>query len=165
MNKKYFNLIITFLIFLFLFEIFDHSNIITKTILKIEIGLMVLSGTLLFIFAPAMMSIFTKDPEVIKLGSTVLRMVAVSEPFYGVSIIIEGMMLGVGETITPFKFNILGMWGIRIVGTFICTQLLHMTLVSAWGCMISHNMLLFTLFLIHYKRGHWNPLNRIQTEF
>ena len=133
-------------------------------IIWVEVILMIISGSLLFIFAPSMMGIFTKDPEVIKLGSTVLRMVAVSEPFYGVSIIIEGMMLGVGETVTPFKFNILGMWGIRIVGTFICTQLLNMTLVSAWGCMISHNMLLFLLFLIHYKRGHWNPLNRIEAE-
>lgn len=32
MNKKYFNLIISFLILLFLFEIFDHSNIIIQTI-------------------------------------------------------------------------------------------------------------------------------------
>jgi Na+-driven multidrug efflux pump len=85
-------------------------------------------------------------------------MVAVSEPFYGVSIIIEGILQGVGKTITPFKFNILGMWGVRIVGTFICTQMLSLGLVSAWACMIAHNLLLFVLFVIHYKRGHWNPL-------
>ena len=136
----------------------DFSHVI----IQLEVFLMIISGSLLFIFAPTMMGLFTKDPAVIELGSTVLRMVAVSEPFYGVSIIIEGMMLGVGETFTPFKFNILGMWGIRIVGTFICTQLLGMTLVSAWGCMIAHNMLLFTLFLTHYKTGHWNPLNRAE---
>ena len=106
-----------------------------------------------------MMSIFTKDPEVIKLGATVLRMVAVSEPFYGVSIIIEGMMQGVGQTVTPFKFNILGMWGVRIVGTFICINLLHMGLVSAWACMISHNLLLFILFCFYYRSGKWNPMN------
>lgn len=34
MNKKYFNLIISFIILLFLFEIFDHSNTITNTIYK-----------------------------------------------------------------------------------------------------------------------------------
>ena len=132
----------------------------SHVIIQLEVFLMIITGSLLFIFAPTMMGLFTKDPAVIELGSTVLRMVAVSEPFYGVSIIIEGMMLGVGQTITPFKFNILGMWGIRIVGTFICTQLLGMTLVSAWGCMITHNMLLFTLFLTHYKAGRWNPLKQ-----
>lgn len=131
----------------------------SRVIIWLEVALMVGSGSLLFLFAPSMMGLFTKDPAVVKLGSTVLRMVALSEPFYGVSIIIEGMMLGVGETLTPFKFNILGMWGIRIFGTFICTQLLGMTLVSAWGCMITHNLILFCLFLTHYKKGKWNPLN------
>lgn len=132
---------------------------LTHTIIKVEFALMTVSGGLLFIFAPQMMSIFSKDTVVIALGATVLRMVAVSEPIYGVAVIIEGMMLGVGETITPFKFNILGMWGVRIVGTFICTQILHMTLVSAWGCMIAHNLLLFILFLLYYRTGKWNPLN------
>lgn len=131
----------------------------SRVIIWLEVALMVVSGSLLFLFAPTMMGLFTKDPAVVALGSTVLRMVALSEPFYGVSIIIEGMMLGVGETITPFKFNILGMWGIRIFGTFLCTQLLGMTLVSAWGCMITHNLILFTLFLTYYKKGKWNPLN------
>ena len=120
--------------------------------------MMLISGGLLFAFAPAMMSIFTKDPEVIKLGATVLRMVAVSEPFYGVSIIIEGIMQGVGQTVTPFKFNILGMWGVRIVGTFICINLLGMGLISTWACMISHNLLLFTMFCFYYRSGKWNPM-------
>lgn len=140
----------------------DHQKMknLTAVIIRIEVFLMLLSGSLLFLFAPNMMTLFTKDSAVIALGATVLRMVAVSEPFYGVSIIIEGIMQGVGETVTPFKFNILGMWGIRIVGTFICTQFLHLGLVSAWACMITHNLLLFVLFVIYYARGKWNPLRQ-----
>ena len=132
---------------------------LTRMILLVEIGMMILSGGMLFLFAPNMMGLFSSQPEVILLGATVLRMVAVSEPFYGVSIIIEGIMQGVGRTMTPFVFNIAGMWGVRIVGTFICISLLGMGLVSAWACMIAHNLLLFVLFVIHYKRGKWNPLN------
>ena len=99
---------------------------------------------------------------IIGLGTIVLRMVAVSEPFYGVSIIIEGMLQGVGRTVTPFVYNIIGMWGVRIVGTFICTQLLGMSLVSAWACMIAHNMLIFVLYVIDYVRGSWNPLHGME---
>ena len=134
---------------------------LARTIIAIEVILMIFSGGLLFIFAPTMMQLFTKDPEVIQLGSIVLRMVALSEPFYGVSIIIEGILQGVGKTITPFVYNIIGMWGIRIIGTFICTQILGFGLVSAWACMIVHNLTLFLMFLIHYLKGHWNPLNII----
>jgi drug/metabolite transporter (DMT)-like permease len=95
------------------------------------------------------------------LGAAVLRMVAVSEPFYGVSIILEGVLQGIGDTVTPFKFNLLGMWGVRIVGTLICTRFLAGTLAAAWGCMIAHNMLLFVLFVIFYRTGRWNPFRHM----
>jgi len=131
--------------------------------IPIEVILMIITGALLFVFAPPMMGMFSKSSEVINLGSTVLRMVALSEPFYGFSIIIEGMMLGVGKTKQPFVYNIIGMWGIRIVGTFICTQILGFGFVSAWACMIAHNLLLFVLFLISYLRGTWNPLAKRYT--
>ena len=106
-----------------------------------------------------MAGLFSRDAQVIALSSIVLRMVACSEPFYGVSIVIEGMLQGAGKTFAPFLFNISGMWGVRILGTFLCTQLLGMGLVSAWGCMIGHNMLLFLLYVIYYRRGRWNPLD------
>ena len=129
-----------------------------KMILILETGLMIVSGSLLFLFAPNMMTLFSKDPEVIALGATVLRMVAISEPFYGVAIILEGVMQGVGKTLMPFVFGVSGMWGIRILGTYVCTKMLGFGLVAAWGCMIAHNMLLFVLFSIYYASGRWNPL-------
>jgi len=131
---------------------------LAKMILTIEVALMILSGSLLFVFAPQMMDLFSDDKLVIGLGTSVLRLVALSEPFYGVSIIIEGMLQGMGRTMIPFVCNIIGMWGVRIVGTFLCTQLLGMGLISAWGCMIGHNLLLFVLFVSYYRSGKWNPL-------
>ena len=130
-----------------------------RMILFIEVSLMIVTGSLLFAFAPGMMGLFSHDAQVIALGATVLRMVAVSEPFYGVSIILEGMMQGMGKTLMPFLFGVSGMWGIRIVGTFICTRFLGLELVSAWACMIAHNLTLFALFVIYYLSGKWNPLN------
>ena len=143
----------------------DRMKRLAKMFIPIEIGLMIFSGGALFISAPVLVQIFSSSEEVITLGTTVLRMVALSEPFYGFSIIIEGMMQGVGRTRQPFVFNIVGMWLIRIVGTFICTQMLGFGLVSAWACMIAHNMFLFMMFLICYVRGTWNPLHEKQGGF
>lgn len=117
-----------------------------------EIALMIVSGGLLFAFAPQLVSLFSKDAQVIALCSTVLRMVALSEPFYGVSIITEGMLQGAGKTTMPFVFNIVSMWGVRIVGTFICVTCLHLGLEAAWACMIGNNMLLLVLFRVYYTR-------------
>lgn len=126
--------------------------------LPLEIALMVVSGGLLFLLAEPLVRIFTRDAEVVRLGTTVLRMVAVSEPFYGVPIVTEGMMQGCGETRVPLIFNLIGMWGVRVLGTFLFTRVWGHGLVSAWGCMIGHNMLLFFLFGAWYLSGRWNPL-------
>ncbi len=137
----------------------DHDRLkrLGSTILPLEVGLMILSGGLLFLLAEPLVRIFSRDESVVRLGTTVLRMVAVSEPFYGVPIVVEGMMQGVGKTTAPFVYNVIGMWAVRIAGTFVCTQLLGLGLVAAWGCMIGHNLLLFVFFVFHYFTGRWDP--------
>ena len=138
-----------------------RMNELARMFLPLEIGLMILSGGALFLLAPPLVNIFSRSADVSALAVTVLRMVALSEPFYGFSIIVEGMMFGVGNTRQPFVFNILGMWVVRILGTFLCTQLLSFGLISAWACMIAHNLLLFTLFFWCYVTKKWNPLEKV----
>lgn len=137
----------------------EHKKInhLAGMLLTLEVAMMVVSGGLLFLFAPNMMGLFSADAAVIALGAVVLRMVAVSEPFYGVSIILEGMMQGMGQTMLPFVIGVTGMWGVRIVGTFLCTQIFGMGLVSAWACMIAHNLLIFVLLTACYRTGRWKP--------
>ncbi len=132
----------------------EKARDLSRLLIFIEVTLMIFSGGLLFIFAEKMAGLFSDSSEVISLCATVLRMVALSEPFYGVSLIIEGMLQGIGNTKTPFIFNIVGMWGIRIVGTFICINLLSMGLISAWACMIGHNLMLFGAFTLYYKKKY-----------
>lgn len=137
----------------------EHKKInhLAGMLLTLEVAMMVVSGGLLFLFAPNMMRLFSADAAVIALGAVVLRMVAVSEPFYGVSIILEGMMQGMGQTMLPFVIGVTGMWGVRIVGTFLCTQIFGMGLISAWACMIAHNLLIFVLLTACYRTGRWKP--------
>ena len=139
----------------------DMMNRITKMFIVIEVCLMTLSGAALFFAAEPLVNIFSNSDEVILLGTRVLKMVALSEPLYGVALITEGFLMGVGRTKTPFIYNIIGMWGVRILGTFIFTQILGYGLVAAWACMIAHNVLLCCLYFISYVRGKWNPLNNI----
>ena len=133
---------------------------ISRMMILLEVALMTLSGATLFLSARALMQVFTRDAAVIALGARVLRMVALSEPIYGVAVILEGVFQGVGDTKSTFVFNIIGMWGVRILGTFIMLHFFGGGLTAAWGCMIAHNILLGTMLLTRYLRGKWNPLNR-----
>ena len=142
----------------------DKMRAISRMLLIIETIVMIISGALLFTFAENMMSLFTKDQDVIRVGATVLRMVALSEPIYGVTVIIEGIFRGVGDTLYTFFFSVIGMWGVRIFGTFITVILLKQNLTAAWGCMIAHNVALGIMLTIRYLRGRWNPLLKKQPE-
>ena len=76
------------------------------------------------------------------------------------SIVMEGILFGTGDTVRPFLYSVLGMWGIRIVGTLLCTQVLELGLVASWACMILHNLVLFAAFLIYILFGKNSPLNQ-----
>ena len=133
----------------------DRARIpaLSRVFVWLEIGMMTLSGALLFLFAPDLVRLFSADESVIELGATVLRMVALSEPFYGVSIVTEGMLQGAGKTAVPFVFNVACMWGLRIGGTLVCTRLLGFGLVSAWACMIANNLALLVCFRTYYRKA------------
>ena len=131
---------------------------VTRTLLILEPSLMAVSGATLFLMASRVMAMFTPDAEVIRLGSIVLRMVAVSEPLYGIAVVLEGIFMGVGDTMYAFACNIIGMWGLRVLGTVVLVRGFGLGLTAAWGAMIAHNILLCLLFAIHYKSGKWNPI-------
>ena len=140
----------------------ERMRHLSRMMIVIEIVLMAISGSILFVSAQKLMRIFTADEAVVMLGARVLRMVALSEPIYGIAVILEGILQGVGETKSAFVFNICGMWGVRILGTHICLSHLGLGLVAAWGCMIAHNIVLGVLLLIRYLSGRWNPLNKAE---
>lgn len=128
---------------------------ISITIIGISVAIMTVTGTILFMFPDVMMSIFTKDAGVIKYGSSVLRIVALSEPMFGALIILEGIFNGVGDTKTPVFVSILSMWGVRILATFLCVSVFNLGLTAVWICMIADNLLRFTLLFIRFLSGSW----------
>ena len=128
---------------------------LSRMLLILEFIVMTVSGVVLFICAGGLMRIFTSDGEVIKIGAKVLKMVAVSEPIYGIAIIIEGIFNGVGDTMDKFVFNVIGMWGVRILGTYIFVSRLGYGLSAAWACMIAHNVALGIMLSVKYIFGKW----------
>ena len=135
-----------------------YMKSITRTLLILEASMMAVSGAVLFVLAPRMMALFTPDAEVISLGTKVLRMVAVTEPLYGIAVVLEGIFMGVGDTMYAFCCNIVGMWGVRVLGTVILVKGFGLGLTAAWGAMIAHNILLCIMFALRYRSQRWNPL-------
>lgn len=122
----------------------------------ITILIMIINGTMLFMFAYPLMSVFTNSVNVALLGSNMLKLVAFSEPFFGLMIVIEGIFYGIGKTKSIFITETFSMWFVRIAATFVCVKVLHLSLTAVWICMIADNickaLLLLTDYLISRKK-------------
>lgn len=84
------------------------------TTIWLGVGMMAVSGALMWVFAPQMMGLLTSDPEIIALGVTCLRIEAFAEPLFGLSIVANGCCVGAGDTKAPAAINLLAIWIIRI---------------------------------------------------
>ena len=116
-------------------------------------GIMALSGAGLWLFAPALMGIFTADAAVIALGARVLRIEAFAEPMFGASIVASGAMQGAGDSTACFVLNLVSMWGIRLTLASLLAP--RFGLVGVWGAMCCELCIRGLLFLIRLARGKW----------
>ena len=124
------------------------------------IGIMALSGAGLWLFAPALMGIFTADAAVIALGAQVLRIEAFAEPMFGASIVASGAMQGAGDSTGCFVLNLFSMWGVRLTLAFLLAP--RLGLVGVWAAMCIELCLRGTLFLIRLARGKWLDKGALQ---
>lgn len=62
----------------------------------LTLALMCISGLALFLGANPLMGLFSPVEEVVKLGGEMLQLVALSEPFFGLMVVLEGVFYGPG---------------------------------------------------------------------
>lgn len=127
----------------------------TYLISMITMGLMIICGILLFVFAKELMMIFTRDEQVIKMGAVILKIVSISEPIYGVLVILEGTFNGMGDTKAPFVYSLFTMWGIRVLGSMLMINVLGLGLESVWIMMVLDNVARCLLLGQRFLRNKW----------
>ena len=132
----------------------DHKKLkLTEELsIVITMAIMVVNGTLLYAFAYPLMSFFTSSEAVAVLGSQMLKMVAFSEPFFGLMICIEGIFYGMGRTRNIFLIESFSMWCVRICSTFVVVKILGLSLNAVWMCMIADNVCKAVLLAVSFAR-------------
>ena len=128
----------------------DKLNRLTKTFCLFAFGVMLIMAVLMFILSDVIISFFTDDNTVISTASVLLRIVAVNEPLFAVSIILESIFNGIGRTKLPFIANTISQWTFRVGGSLICINVFGLGIKAAWVCMISDNIIRCIILSIKY---------------
>ena len=131
----------------------DLAQRFARTVSWMGIVIMTFGGSILFFFAPQLIQIFSTDPEVIDLGSQVLRIVAFAEPLFGASIVASGALRGAGDSKGPFLINLATMWGVRI--TLSLALVGSLGLIGVWLAMAAELCARGLIFMLRLYRGKW----------
>jgi len=117
--------------------------------------LMTTMGVVLYFTAPFLMGFFTRDQNVIALGTTILRIEAFVEPAFGLSMLVFGVFRGSGDTRRPFYISIAGMWVVRLPLALFMVRCTSLGLVGIWISMASDLLLRGIIGLVMFLRYGW----------
>lgn len=120
----------------------------------VGIGLMSFMGVLMYIGAPYLFQMLSSETKVRTLGVSVLRIEAFAEPFYAASIVAGGALRGAKDTLVPSLYNLVSMWGIRIVLALYLAPILG--LKGVWLAMAIELTVRGLLFLYRLDKKNWN---------
>ncbi|MCM1272827.1 MAG: MATE family efflux transporter [Clostridium sp.] len=126
---------------------------VSKTSVAVTLSMMCVSGVILYFVSYPLMCLLTNSEEVAVLGAEMLRLVAFSEPFFGLMIVAEGIFYGLGRTKYTFFVETFSMWGVRIFMTALVVLKWHMGLRAVWYCMIADNICKAVLLIIPILSG------------
>ena len=124
------------------------------------IAMMVMStfGLLFFIIPQFLVSLFTKDKDVIELATMALKIVSICQPFSGASMVLAGALRGAGDTKSVLLITYLGIFLIRIPITYIFLDVLNLGLAGAWIVMTIDLAIRSSLAFYIFRRGKWKYL-------
>ena len=133
----------------------DITYPLSRLVVALGMGVMLLSGILMYVFAPQMMALLSPDPEVIALGTQVLRIEAFAEPFYAACLVASGVFQGAGSTLMSTVITAAGMWGIRVPLSALLAP--RFGLHGVWVAMALQLTVCGIFFLIRLHRRKWLP--------
>jgi len=98
----------------------------------IDVGIMVVLTIIFFIFAPALIRLFDKNPEVVGMGSHYLMIVSPFYIFTAFAIVLGRALGGAGRTMATMVFTIISLWGIQVPLAIVLSRYCGMETQGIW---------------------------------
>jgi len=123
-------------------------------------GLVVMTtmGIVFFVLAEPFATIFSKDPAVVRVAATYLRIMAISEPMLAFAMILTGGLQGAGDTVRPTVATAISFWGVRIPLTWFLALRAGYGATGAWVAMSATTILSGIFAIMLFRDGKWKRI-------
>ncbi len=112
-------------------------------------------GLLSVAFAPQIVGLFSTEPEVVRFGTSCLRILGVGYPMYAVGMIMIQAMNGAGDTYTPSVLNFICFWILQIPLAYWLAAAMDFGPNGVFLSIVIAESALTVLGVLVFRRGKW----------
>lgn len=116
-------------------------------------------GIIFFFFGSYIASLYTKNPEVIKEASKILKVMAFVQPFQSSQLITVGGLRGAGDTVWTLVAIFFSVLVVRVVLAYLFIIVWELGLIGAWYAMFSDQLVRWALIKLRFKTNKWKYIN------
>ncbi len=124
----------------------------------LDIGFMLVSATIMYLFAPQLIGVFNSDPEVVKIGTEYLRVVSPFYIFAAPGIVLSRALQGAGDTFMPMVITILTLWGVQVPVASWLSRVWQPPTVGIWTAMAAAFVMQAVLTIGWFETGRWKKI-------
>ncbi|ACB85861.1 MATE family efflux transporter [Natranaerobius thermophilus] len=118
-------------------------------------GIIALFSLIVFIFAPQFIRLFVDDPEVVRIGASFVRILAVVEPIHAMGLILANALHGAGETVVPFYISLLSWVILRVPFAYFFAFGLGFQETGIWIGIAVTQVIQGVLTALKFREGKW----------
>jgi putative MATE family efflux protein len=116
---------------------------------------MTVLGVLSVLAAPWIAALFSSDPDVLRYGTSCIRILGIGYPMYAVGMVMVQSLNGAGDTATPSILNLLCFWLVQIPVAWWLAEALDLGPNGTFSAIVIAESLLTVLSVIVFRRGAW----------
>lgn len=135
----------------------DHDGVrrIVKTALISVIALEVPLLGASVLFGGDLVRFFVSDPEAVRLGDVMFKVVSPSLLAFGLYFALSGAFQGAGDTKVIFALSVFRLWAIRVPLAYFLALRTALGPMSIWIAMFASNALTAAAGAAYFKMGRW----------
>ena len=117
--------------------------------------ILIILCTFIFIFPDFIVKIFNNEKDVIYIGTILLKFISISGLFLSVIVVLNRVLQGAGDSLTPMLVTGAALYFIQIPLAFILAFKLNFQQIGIWSTYIIANFLQAIIITIIFIRGNW----------
>ena len=120
-----------------------------------DFGIMLLVGVIFFSLSKPIISVFSKDPALLDMGSGFLRICAFFYMFVAFGIVLNRGLSGAGDTFMPMLITLFTLWGYLVPMAYYLSRYTALGLRGIWWAVATSHVVNGALTIIWFETGMW----------